>query len=159
MRNRFVAAVAAVSIFVSACASTSALRSRNDEKRRVQDQANEFYIAWQEENVEKLWQLASPFLQKEQPSKARWVENIGRLFKATELLDYSDLTTVYIDEKLAVTQVNLSVMLSQGEIKSCDRTIWLRFPEGWLFYEAGLLCTYMPDKGRRRFLTRNLPDR
>ncbi|MDP3697847.1 MAG: hypothetical protein Q8R55_07640 [Candidatus Taylorbacteria bacterium] len=160
MRKRFVVGVVTVSILVSACASTSALRSRNDEKRRVQDEANEFYSAWRDHNGQKIWQLSSPFFKKENQEK-EYVKNLEQFLTLVTDLDYSNFSVVYMSKKLAVTQADISLRLQEGNreenVNVCERIIWLRFPEGWRFQEPSLLCTYMPDKQRIEFLTKNLP--
>ncbi len=163
MRKRWIVGVVVVSMFISACASTSALRSRNNEKRRVKDEANEFYNALRDKNPEKMWQLLSPFVKKENP-KEGYVADVEGILKAVTDLDYSNLTVVYMSKKLAVTQVYIQFRFHEEDkvsnIDECARAIWLRFPEGWRVQEYGLSCSYMymPDKKRIKFLTKNVPD-
>lgn len=161
MRKTWVLGVVVFSILMSACASTSALKPRTDERRMVQSAVKEFYNAWTDKNVEKIWQLSSPFLKKDN-RKEDYVANVKLYAEWWTGHDYRNIAVVYISKKLAVTQADVRIKFQEygkeKNVKICERIIWLRFPEGWRFQEPNRICSYMPDEERIEFLTKNIPD-
>ncbi len=142
----------------NACASTSTLKPRNYEQVRLQDEANEFYNAWRDKNSEKIWQLSSPFFKEANDSKEEWIKYSDRFLRSMDFLDYSNLKVIYLERKLAVTQADISLTLKkEGNFSTCERIIWLRFPEGWRFEEPSHSCDYMPDADRIKTLTQKIP--
>lgn len=159
MRKRWVVGICVFFMLASACASTSTLRTRNHEQTRLRDKVNEFYNALRDKNSEKIWQLSSPFFKKEN-RKEEYIANSDLFLRHMTDFDYRNLTVVYMSKKLAVTQADIFVTFQrEGNFKDCERIVWLRFPEGWRFQEPNRFCSYMPDKERIEFLTKNVPDR
>lgn len=140
----------------SACASTSTLKPRNYEQITLQDESDEFYNAWRDKNSEKIWRLSSPFF-KETNEKEEWVKYSDRFLKSMDFLDYSNFKIVYLVRKLAVTQADISLILKEGNFITCERIIWLRFPEGWRWVEMGRTCDYMPNEDEIKSLTQKIP--
>lgn len=162
MRKKRAVGIVVFSMFVSACASTSTLKPRTDERRMVRDVANEFYNALDDKNIDKIWQLSSPFMKKDNP-KDEYVRDVTLALTHMTSFNYSNLTVIYLDKKLAVTQADILIKFQEygkeNSMKICERIIWLRFSEGWRFQEPNLICSYMPDEKRIEFLTKNIPDR
>lgn len=146
------------SMLASACVSTSTLRTINYEQMRLQDEVYEFYNAWRDKNSEKIWQLSSPFIKKEN-RKEEYIADADLFLKPMTNFSYSNLIVVYISKKLAVTQMNMSTTFKgESNFDDCERIVWLRFPEGWRFQEFNGDCSYMPDDKRMESLTKNVPD-
>lgn len=164
MRNRLFVGIVMLFAVAPACASRQTLlnyNSRDFQKIMLRDEANEFYNALRDKKPEKMWQLLSPFVKKEN-QKEDYVADVKLILSAVTDLDYSNLTVVYMSKRLAVTQIGLYLKYQEGDKEVhyviCERAIWLRFPEGWRIQEDGLSCSYMPDKQRMKFLTKNVPD-
>ena len=162
MKNLGVIGVAVFSILTSACATTSSLRTISHEQIRLQDETHEFYKAWLDKNSEKIWQLSSPFIKNEN-RKEEYTANIDLFLRHMIYFSYHSVKVVYMSKKLAVTQAVVGFTFQDEVLKEhifsqCERIVWLRFPEGWRFDEPNRVCTYMPDKDRIEFLTKNIPD-
>ena len=152
-----------VLVVIIGCASVG-LGKKDSERAQLLISANSFYHYTDTKNYEGMWLLSSPDLKQAIP-KEEFVKQTQLYLSYISTINHYDLIVIFMNEKLAVTQANVSIRerLKDGVvgrvINICERIVWLRLPDGWHYDEAGRECSYMPDKERMESLTKNIPNR
>ena len=152
-------------MFASSSSCVIHLTEKTTEDYQVLIQARNFNEACYEKNYSRIWDLASPWLRRELGesggTRESYVYELDRFFQGSKITHFVGPQLMIFGEKYAVTQAEITLNFREENKREvrltiCERTLWLKFSEGWYWHKANLHCAYSPTKDEIKHLTRNL---
>lgn len=150
-----------VAISIS-CASAPVQRQENNDIQ-VLIRAEELIGAMHHSDFGKVWDMATPWHRQElsqDDSREGYVKWASKFFEHVKVADYDSSKLIVLDEKYAVTQAEITYEFKARDqaliLIKCERTLWLKFSNGWYWQESAMPCDYMPNVKEIERLTSDL---
>src|SRR3989338_722419 len=150
-------------VAIVSVSSSSLLAQGQQNEIKVLERAEELVGAMYHGDAGKVWDVMTPWTRAEvsrRISREEYIKTIAKLFEQIKITNYDSSRLVFIGEKYAVTQAQIAYEFREGnqvrQETSCERTLWLKFPEGWYWQKTNLVCDYMPSANEIKRLTKNL---
>src|SRR3989344_7762184 len=139
-------------VAIVSVSSVNLLAQGQQNEIKVLERAEELVGAMYRGDAGKVWDMMTPWMRVEvsrRTSREEYVKTIAKLFEKIKITDYDSSKLVVIGEKYAITETQISYEFREGnQVRKeigCERTLWLKFPEGWYWRETNLVCDYMPS--------------
>ena len=144
--------------------SKEAPRPSQQDEIAVLDKAEELVGALYKEDFGKVWDMMTPWNKHDATragiTREMYAGKVENYFTYIKMTDYDSSKLITIGDKYAITQANTTYEFAEGgqtqTRAGCERTLWLKFPEGWFWHQTSLLCEYMPSAEEIERLTANL---
>ena len=160
---RIIRVVATLLLLINLTACTSLGISNNKiEAHRLENSVSNYYYYMEVKDTENIYELLSPWLKKS-ISRDDYIGDLNKLYSFVDFKRPKNTKIIFIKNKIAITEAELVVIFNDppaGEdiiVVGCERTLWLKFPDGWYVHKPNLSCDYMLNKEEMNRLIKNLP--